>query len=682
MGILMEDQRRKVLVGIGFDKESKELLGWALVKVAEPRDHVVALHVCRSSEDASKEKLLLDDYLEIFKCLCDIKQLKLTGQILTGKSIRKSLVKEAKDCSAVAVIVGITKLSSIGAWTSTAKYCAKHLPSTTEILTIHNGKVVFKRSSTDHQSGHKGDPKPSYHKLEKPSKDQSEFGDSEVSETDSRSPKMITATYSTGELLENKCGFVESRNEAPLRPGWPLLRRASLPTQKALDSRKMSVVQWVLSLPDRSPPESPQSSDTCSSKSDSPLGRRDSSSDNVYSRQSSQSVWSEVLEEPALSFESSMLDFTWFSYGVLRHATSQFSSEKLIGKGGYSRVYKGEFRDGKQVAVKVLKSSKQAWKDFSLEVNVMSSLRHRNITPLLGVCVDISELICVYEFMSKGSLEENLHGETKEECGLPWEARFRVAVGIAEALNYLHNSSKPVIHRDVKSSNILLSEDFEPQLSDFGLATWGPSSLSCSETFTDVVGTFGYLAPEYVMYGKVTDKLDVYSFGVVLLELVSGRKPIDSCKAQESLVMWAKPLLESGKLKGLVDPMLGESFDESQMQRVVLAATLCLTRAARLRPNMGQILRLLKGEEIGEIKTLAKADVCDQEKKEENLDDANNDEDEVYGHNLDKKKSHLSLALLDVEDDFTSCSSVEPSNSPCLEDYLKGRCSRSSSFEN
>lgn len=683
------DQTRKVLVGISFDQESKEVLGWALVKVAEPGDHVVAVHVCRNSEQVPKEKKLLDDYLEIFRGLCDIKEVKLSGQILTGKSIRKALVREAKDCSAVAVIVGISKLGSLGSWTSTAKYCAKKLPPTTEILTVHNGKVVFKRTHNNHlPAGIIGDPKPSYYNHGKPSGNQSELGYSEMSETDSNMVKNNYEASSTdssnGELLENKHGLViGSGKEAPQRsvsvctdsvteqrPGWPLLRRVSLPTQKALDSRKMSVVQWVMSFPDRSPPETPQSSsssgDSCSANSDSPLGRQDSIND---SRQSCQSVWNELLEEPGLQFESSLSDFTWFSYEVLRHATSQFSSENLIGKGGCSRVYKGVFMDGKQVAVKVLKSSKQAWKDFSLEVNIMSSLRHKNITPLLGVCIDNSELISVYEFMSRGSLEQNIHGEKKEKSVVPWEARFRVAVGIAEAINYLHNAcSKPVIHRDVKSSNILLSDNFEPQLSDFGLAIWGPNSSSF-ETYTDVVGTFGYLAPEYFMYGKVTDKLDVYSFGVVLLELLSGRKPIDCCKGQESLVIWAKPILESGKLKELVDPILEGSFDECQMQRMFLAAALCLTRAARLRPNMGQILRLLKGEET--VETWAKAHELEQDKGE-NID-AN--DDEVYDN------SQLScLALLDVKDDFTFCSSVEPNNGPCLEDFLKGKCSRSSSF--
>ncbi|XP_021753068.1 probable receptor-like protein kinase At5g18500 isoform X2 [Chenopodium quinoa] len=592
---------------------------------------------------------------------------------------------------------------------STAKYCAKQLPLSTEIFTVHNGKVLFQRLSNDDHiiQGLQEDPRPSFHKARKSNGNQSEFGDSEVSEVDSNSSKLncqnseseSTTDISCEELAEvetpkNVC--IDSKkipqrtvsfnkeDVTEQKPGWPLLRRSSLPTQKALDSRKMSVVQWVMNFPDRSPPDTPQSCgssnvDSCSTKSESPLGREnDNASNGAFSSKSSQSLWSEFLDqEPGLPFELNFLEFTWFSYEVLRHATSNFSAENLIGKGGCSQVYKGTFLDGKEVAVKVLKSSKQAWKDFSQEVNIMSTMRHKNITTLLGVCVDNSELISVYEFMSKGSLEDNLHAENKEKSLLSWDARFTVAVGIAEALVYLHQGCpRPVIHRDVKTSNILLSANFEPQLSDFGLAIWGPNAKSV-ETYTDVVGTFGYLAPEYFMYGKVTDKLDVYSFGVVLLELLTRRKPINSSKGQESLVMWAKPRLQSGKLiKGILDPSLEGSVDEGQMQRMVLAAKLCLTRATRLRPNMDQILKLLKGEET--MDTWAKSHVYDEEEEEEHFD---GNEEELYP-NSSAKKSHLSLALLDLEDDRTSCSSGDRSNSPhTLGDFLTGRCRRSSSFD-
>ncbi|CAI0382560.1 unnamed protein product [Linum tenue] len=170
----------------------------------------------------------------------------------------------------------------------------------------------------------------------------------------------------------------------------------------------------------------------------------------------------------------------------------------------------------------------------------MSSVKHRNITPLIGVCIEEGSLILVYDFLSNGSLEESLQDDGVKAV-MPWDVRFRVAVEVAEALSYLHRECpRPVIHRDVKSSNILLSSDLQPQLSDFGLAIWGPTK-SAHMTNKDLVGTFGYIAPEYFMHGRVSEKVDIYSFGIVLLELVSGRKAIitkDCSTSQESLVKW------------------------------------------------------------------------------------------------------------------------------------------------
>ncbi|GMH02959.1 hypothetical protein Nepgr_004798 [Nepenthes gracilis] len=693
-----KQEKRKVLVGMRLDSQSRELLIWAIVKVAYAGDHVVAVHVCRSSEDASKVKLLLDGYLEIFRGLCDVKKVDLTGHILAGNSIRKSIVREAKSCAAVAVVLGMNKQAAFGSWMSLAKYCAKHLPPTTEVLTIHNGKIVRRSSSNDQIPGLGGDPRPSYHKFVKQSsaicENCSEFCDSEASDIDTHGPQLAQGSeegtrggFGAVESMEDDSSPIPINKQAhsgaaslyldnmlEQRPGWPLLRKTSLPTQCALAARKMSVVQWVMSLPNRSLPESPQGSgDSSSNKSESPIGRE--FSDDVHSRRNSLSIWSELPEEMALPFEMNSLDFTWFSYEVLKSSTSQFSSENLIGKGGCSRVYKGLFPDGKPVAVKVTKSSKEIWKDFSLEINIITSLRHKNMIPLIGVCIENDLLISVYEFMSKGSLEQNLHGNSKAKAVLPWETRFEIAIGVAEALNYLHNGcSRPIIHRDVKSSNILLSDGFEPKLSDFGLAIYGPISSSF-QNYSDVVGTFGYLAPEYFMYGKVSDKIDVYSFGVVLLELLSGRKPIgfDSSQGQESLVMWAKPILECGNLRGILDPDLEGDHDESQMQRMILAATLCLTRAARFRPNMRQVLKLLEGEEPVEKWINSYVD------KQEDKDKLDVNDDEVNADTTTKR--HVNSTYLDVDYDFTSCSSMEQVSSPSLEEYLKGRWSRSPSFD-
>uniref|UniRef100_A0A1J3JQ44 Putative receptor-like serine/threonine-protein kinase n=2 Tax=Noccaea caerulescens TaxID=107243 RepID=A0A1J3JQ44_NOCCA len=414
------------------------------------------------------------------------------------------------------------------------------------------------------------------------------------------------------------------------KPGWPLLKRATSRTPQVhhWHTRKVSVVHWVMSLPERFP-----------------------NSETSFVKKKLQDILRDHNK--------------WFNYNVLKTATSDFSQENLIGKGGCNEVYRGILEDGKGIAVKILKSStKKAMTDFVHEIDIISSLSHQNISRLLGVCVQDNDLISVYNLSSKGSLEETLHGKQKHKHVLSWEERFKIAIGMAEALDYLHNRcSKPVIHRDVKTSNVLLSDELEPQLSDFGLSMWAPTTSSRYSIIQgDVVGTFGYLAPEYFMYGKVSEKVDVYAFGVVLLELISGRHPIspENPRGQESLVMWANPLIETGNSKGLLDPGVTELFDESQFQKMVLAATQCLTRSATHRPNIRQILRLLRGE--NEVEKWIK-----EEENEDCFDD------EVYPNS--SAEMHLSLAMLEVEDEESaSVSSLERSNN-------SGFCSSCSSEE-
>ncbi|MBA0862457.1 hypothetical protein Goshw_008829 [Gossypium schwendimanii] len=451
------------------------------------------------------------------------------------------------------------------------------------------------------------------------------------------------------------------------KPGWPLLLRGCSETPPTKLARNMSVVQWVMNLPSRSPHHTPR----CSTNKEIELsgnGGNDNSSNS-----SMQYELQKCLDIP-LRRNSSFCQ--WFGYEVLKAATAEFSSENLIAEGGSNRVYKGILPDGKAVAVKIQKSSKDAYKDFANEIEIISSLKHKHIRPLVGVCVKDYDLISVYDFSSKGSLEEILHGKNKDKHPLPWVVRYNVAVAIAEGLNYLHSEhSRPVIHRDVKSSNILLSDEFEAKLSDFGLAIWGPTASSFLIE-ADVVGTFGYLAPEYFMYGKLSDKIDVYAFGVILLELLSGKRPIsfENHKGQQSLVMWAKPMIESGDMKGILDPDLNGNINATQMHRMMVAATLCITRSARLRPKMSEVLELLRGEEA--IEKWAATQNENKESQEHNIDDG--DDDEVYPNS--RADLHLSLAMLDVDDDSTSVSSMEQSSNISMEEYLKERWSPSSSF--
>lgn len=177
---------------------------------------------------------------------------------------------------------------------------------------------------------------------------------------------------------------------------------------------------------------------------------------------------------------------------------------------------------------------------------------------------------------------------------LDWKIRFRVAVGVAEGLHYLHcECQRRIIHRDITASNILLTEDYEPQISDFGLAKWLPEKW-VHHVVHPIEGTFGYMAPEYFMHGVVDEKTDVFAFGVLLLELITGRRAVDS--SRQSLVMWAKPLLEMNNVKDIADPRLGDTYDTGEMKRAMLTALSCLHHLPNMRPNMIRVVQLLRGE--------------------------------------------------------------------------------------
>ncbi|KAI3977006.1 hypothetical protein MKX01_008864 [Papaver californicum] len=297
-----------------------------------------------------------------------------------------------------------------------------------------------------------------------------------------------------------------------------------------------------------------------------------------------------------------------FSYSEIRSATQNFRKGRVLGRGALSYVFRGRvgFRRT-SVAIKILdKDDSEAPKAFCRELLIASSLDNRYIVPLLGFCIDADEgLFLVYKYVSGGSLEHHLHEKKRGIWGsasLPWSNRFKIAMGLAEAVTYLHNGTdKCVVHRDIKPSNILITSNKTPKLCDFGLATWttAPSVPFLCKT---VKGTFGYLAPEYFQHGKVSGKTDVYAFGVVLLELITGRKPIEAKRApgDENLVVWAKPLLQQGgeAIKELVDPKLRlRPRHLKQMTRMVEAAAACITSEESSRPNIDEIIGILRGDE-------------------------------------------------------------------------------------
>ncbi|KAJ4950562.1 hypothetical protein NE237_027394 [Protea cynaroides] len=324
----------------------------------------------------------------------------------------------------------------------------------------------------------------------------------------------------------------------------------------------------------------------------------------------------------SLSFGSSIATYTGsaktFSAAEIERATDNFDPSRILGEGGFGRVYRGIFDDGTNVAVKVLKrDDQQGGREFLAEVEMLSRLHHRNLVKLIGICTEENIRSLVYELIPNGSVESHLHGVDKEAAPLDWVARMKIALGAARGLAYLHEDSSPrVIHRDFKSSNILLEHDFTPKVSDFGLARTALEEGN-KHISTRVMGTFGYVAPEYAMTGHLLVKSDVYSYGVVLLELLTGRKPVDMSQpqGQENLVAWARPLLTSKEgLQRIIDPALGSTVPFDSVAKVAAIASMCVQPEVSHRPFMGEVVQALKlvSNDCDETKEMG-SESCSQE---------------------------------------------------------------------
>ncbi|GLJ28381.1 hypothetical protein SUGI_0558420 [Cryptomeria japonica] len=291
-----------------------------------------------------------------------------------------------------------------------------------------------------------------------------------------------------------------------------------------------------------------------------------------------------------------------FTLRELLEATSNFCNDNLIGKGGFGRVYKGVLKMGKVVAIKqmdpVSLRKAQGEREFRVEVDLLSRLNHTNLVRLIGYCADGNQRLLVYEYMYNGSLQDHLHGILRMR--MDWPLRLKIALGTAKGLAYLHSgptTSTPIIHRDFKSSNILLDADFEPRISDFGLAKLMPFGDEVYVS-TRVLGTFGYFDPEYTSTGKLTLQTDVYAFGVVLLELLTGRRPVDlnQCLANQNLVSQVRnKLKDKRKLKKVIDPEVNRtSYGMESVSILANLAYRCVRKEANRRPDMSQCVKELE----------------------------------------------------------------------------------------
>ncbi|KAK7360577.1 hypothetical protein VNO77_02583 [Canavalia gladiata] len=312
-------------------------------------------------------------------------------------------------------------------------------------------------------------------------------------------------------------------------------------------------------------------------------------------------------EDLAESFGSDLYDF---QLNELRAVTQNFSSNLLLGEGGFGTVHKG-YIDGnlrrglkaQPVAVKVLNiEGLQGHREWLAEVILLGKLRHQNLVKLIGYCYEDEERLLVYQFMPRGSLENHL---LRRKTSLPWATRLKITIAAAKGLAFLHGAKNPVIYRDFKTSNILLDSDFTAKLSDFGLAKMGPEG-SKSHVTTRVMGTYGYAAPEYISTGHLTTKSDVYSFGVVLLELLTGKRAMDKKrpKTEQNLVVWSKPYLSNNKrLRCIMDPRLEGHYSVKGAKEMAFLALQCLSLNPKDRPKMRTVVETL--ESLQQFKDMA-----------------------------------------------------------------------------
>ncbi|XP_059287602.1 cold-responsive protein kinase 1-like [Lycium ferocissimum] len=312
---------------------------------------------------------------------------------------------------------------------------------------------------------------------------------------------------------------------------------------------------------------------------------------------------------------------SYFNFHTLEKATKNFHSNNLLGSGGFGPVFQGKLGDGQLIAVKKLSlgKSQQGDREFLAEVRLITSIQHKNLVRLLGCCSDGAQRLLVYEYMKNRSLDQILYG--KSDIFLNWKTRYQIILGIARGLQYLHEDSHiRIVHRDIKASNILLDDKFQPRIGDFGLARFFPEDQAYLSTA--FAGTLGYTAPEYAIRGELSEKADIYSFGVLVLEIINCRKNTDLSLPSEMqyLPEYAWKLYERSRLIDLVDPKMREDgIVEKDVMQTIYVAFLCLQPHANLRPPMSEIVAMLV-RKVALVETPTRPAFLDRKRrKDENI---------------------------------------------------------------
>ncbi|MCO5554805.1 hypothetical protein L7F22_008340 [Adiantum nelumboides] len=622
-----------ILVGLRRDKDSFELLVWAVSVAARPGDTVIAFHLSHFgaknlSSKSAQEHEAVDGKLNLLKDLSELKQVRLVTKFATSGEKQQQLIEEASSVLATMLVVSLASRHELRNIQKTGRLLMQSVNLGCSIVIVKDYKVVFyeenfakgaKDTIAMTSAGSNGTfllrSKSLHQQMQRhPSHELSTVRDCE---------KELSSDLDSGISTGNKIwpdhcegsprtvfeapGLSSESNVSSASPcssgslSHSLSRKGILScvapydVDEEVNSHNMSYIfsklrrNSSLTALSSFPPTS-----GCLKRIPGPascMSVKSSFKTYINTLQSTESM----SHDPFTPAPDLQLNWRCFSYEELVVATNDFNPDNMVGSGGHSDVYKGTLQDGQLVAIKRLTkgvSEERKEKDFLTELGIIGHVSHPNTIPLVGFCVE-QGLHLIFTFSIHGSLATLLHGGNAPL--LNWSRRYGVAVGTARGLYYLHTACpRRIIHRDIKASNILLGPEFQPQISDFGLAKWLPELWTQLSVFP-VEGTFGYLAPEYFMHGVITEKTDVFAFGVLLLELITGQQPIN--KSQQSLVLWAKPLLESLNIKELADPRLAEEYDRKQMLTMVKAARLCVKASASSRPFMGQVLEMLTGED-------------------------------------------------------------------------------------
>ncbi|CAN1222890.1 Probable receptor-like serine/threonine-protein kinase At5g57670 [Linum grandiflorum] len=530
----------KILIGIPLDPdESNELLSWAIRVLATPNDTIIAIHVVVEEEEESKKKknkkkgikkvqsrirqgkAHVISVLGEYAWTCQSKQINLEARVGFSSSIQAGLVHESKSISADYLVLPGLRNKSNRTWHEVIKFCFEHAPEGCSVISIGKSQQPANQNSAllkVHPSDSEW--------LRKVKDDSIE----DLTRKQNGSPRTVLDELEEEEE-ESSCNSTTEDEITSISDS--TVTGTESPISKLKSKRQMSPYKFITSF------------------LTSPLRKRTYSFSGKPKQQLQQHHHHPNQQQALLKC---------FSYNEIARATNDFDPGYIVGRGGYSEVYRGDLCDGRTIAVKRLaKDNKDAnkEKEFLTELGILGHVCHPNTATLVGCCIE-NGLYLVFSFSQNGNLSSALHGK---DCQIQIEKRDETC--------------------------FLIIID---QITDFGLAKWLPNKWT-HHAVIPIEGTFGYLAPEYFMHGIVDEKTDVFAFGVLLLEIISGRRPVDS--SMQNLLLWAKPLMESGNVAELADSKLEGRFEEYQMHRVVLTASYCVRQSAAWRPSMTEVLELL-----------------------------------------------------------------------------------------